>query len=68
MNRGQLGICGLVSSNTPRAYRGIRLHSLCEPVGILGIDLFLPLACDPPTVRHLGGHPLTRPDTITRGF
>ena len=61
-NRGchQLGICNLVSPNDAGAYRGLCLHPLCEPVGILGVDLILPLAREPSTVRHLGGrHPLT---------
>jgi hypothetical protein len=31
-------------------------------VGILGVDLILPLACEPPPVRNLGGRRLTPPD------
>jgi len=58
----QLGICDLVSPNNAGAYFGIRLHPFCEPVGILGVDLILPLACEPPTARNLDRVPLTAND------
>ena len=62
----QLGICDLVSPNNAGAYFGIRLHPFCEPVGILGVNLILPLACEPPTARNLDRLPLTASDVDGR--
>src|ERR1700747_2848714 len=58
----QLGICDFVSPNNAGNYFVIRLHPLCWPVGIFGVDLILPLACEPPTARNLDRLPLTAND------
>ena len=58
-NRAKLDIRDFIHPNTAGNYGGVHLHPRYQPVGILGGNFSLPLACDPPTIRNLGGrHPL----------
>ena len=58
-NRAKLGIRDFVHPNTAGNYGRVRLHPRCQPVGVLGGNFSLPLACEPPAIRDLGSrHPL----------